>query len=359
MTERSRLWDGTTTGDASEAPYDFGTELSQVLSALGGADPVTTYRGGVFRDVLNKYAGTPGTDTITIDTGRGLVYGSWHEADAAVAVAVTRPAASDRYDYITLRKSWSAQTVRITRVAGVEGGGAGSPTLVNTAGTTWDVPLYLIKITAAGAVSIITDMRTFIPWHGNQGAESGTKHAYSQISGTPSIAGTVTSVVPGAAGTAGASGALSDGAHQHPLAAALLVVKTASEGYASAVMHSDAQLTVALEASSKYWFQATILLSSSFALTNIGVGLILPAGATLAYGALGPQVADPTLLQDLHVNVADAGTQFGVDSSAARVIRISGSIITAGNAGNATFRWNTTGTTVNVLVGSTLYAVKQ
>lgn len=358
MTEKSRLWNGTTTGDATEAPYDFDTELSQVLSALGGADPVTTYRGGVFRDVLNKYAGTPGTDSITIDTGRGLAYGSWHEADAAVAVAVTRPAASDRYDYIVLRKSWSAQTVRITRVAGTEGGGAGSPTLVNTAGTTWDVPLYLIKITALGAVSIITDMRTFIPWHGNQGSESGTKHAYSQISGTPAIAGTVTSVTPGAAGTAGASGTVSDGAHQHPLGAPLMARKTTNEVYGGGdVLHSDADLVIALEAVSTYFFEAVLFVSHNTTSSYIRSGFTLPTGgSTMTYNSIGPvESAVDTTVQSIVENTIDSGTHFGVDTTV-RAIRVMGIINTA-NAGNLTYRW--AGNNAILGVNSVMYAVKK
>lgn len=354
MTERSRLWDGTATGDASEAPYDLQTELAQVLSAIAAADPVATYRGGVFRGVLNKYAGTPGTDAISIDTGRAIVYGTWHENDAAVNVSVTRPAASDRYDIICLRKSWSAQTVRITRNAGVEGAGAGSPTLTNTAGTTWDVPLYRIKITAAGVVTIDADLRSYIPVHGDQSAESGTKHAYGNISGTPAISGTVTSVTPGAAGTAGASGTISDGAHQHPLTGALIARKTSNEVYGGGdVLHSDADLVLTLEATSVYWFEATIFTAGPTG--YIRAGFTLPAGGSLIYNVIGQDDADPTILESIVENTLDPGTHFGIDATI-RALRISGTISTA-NAGAFTFRW--AGASATVYTGSVMYAVKK
>jgi hypothetical protein len=50
------------------------------------------------------------------------------------------------------------RTVRITRIAGIEG--AGAPAITQTAGTTWDIPLAQVSITTGGAITL-TDQRTF------------------------------------------------------------------------------------------------------------------------------------------------------------------------------------------------------
>lgn len=160
MTERSRFWDGVATGDATEAPYDAPTEFAAVLRSLSGAASVTTNLGGVFDAELNELAVTGATSPVSVASGRALAYGNWYESDAAVNVAIPTPAASTRIDRIVLRKDWTAQTVRITRIAGVEGGAA--PALVQIAGTTWDTPLAQASITTGGAITL-TDQREFIP----------------------------------------------------------------------------------------------------------------------------------------------------------------------------------------------------
>lgn len=186
MTEISRFWDGTVTGDASEAPYDSFTEFAKVLMSLAASGTNSINGGGVFRDEISA-AGSEldildvGVSPVTILTGRGLVYGTWYESDAGVSVAIPTPAGATRIDRIVLRKSWAAQTVRITRIAGVEGGAA--PALTQVIGTTWDVPLWQVSITTGG-VTTSTDQRQFIPWHGNHSLESvGIQHSFSQIGG--------------------------------------------------------------------------------------------------------------------------------------------------------------------------------
>jgi hypothetical protein len=49
--------------------------------------------------------------------------------------------------------------VRVTRVAGTEGGGV--PAITQSDGTTWDVPLYQATITTGGAITL-TDERSFV-----------------------------------------------------------------------------------------------------------------------------------------------------------------------------------------------------
>lgn len=159
MTERSRFWGGTATGDATVAPYDAETEFAQVMMSIAGARQITTNLSLVFRDDLNELVITGSGSPVSVASGRGLVYGTWYENDAAVGVAIATPAASTRIDRIVVRKSWAAQTVRITLITGVEGGGA--PALVQVAGTTWDMPLYQASITTGGVITL-TDERDIL-----------------------------------------------------------------------------------------------------------------------------------------------------------------------------------------------------
>lgn len=159
MTQRSRFWNGTSVGDATEAAYDAPTEFAQVLMALAGASALT-HKSGIWRGVgIELIPSSPSANTVRTPLGAAQVYGSWYENDANVDTNIPTPASSTRIDLIVLRKDWAAQTIRITRIAGAEGGGA--PALVQTIGTTWDMPVAQVSITT-GAVITITDQRRFI-----------------------------------------------------------------------------------------------------------------------------------------------------------------------------------------------------
>ena len=160
MTERSRFWGGTVTGDAAGvAPYDAETEFAGVLRSLAGAGAIATNLSGVFRNELDQLRVSGSGTPVSVAAGRALVYGTWYEADAAVSVAVPTPSVSTRIDRIVLRKDWAAQTVRVTRIGGVEGGGA--PAMTQVAGTTWDMPLATLSVTTGGGITV-TDGREFI-----------------------------------------------------------------------------------------------------------------------------------------------------------------------------------------------------
>lgn len=159
MTERSRPWDGTTTGDATDAPYDAATEWARMFRACLPRGEQSPNKGGVVMGAagLGGYAASsPGANTVRISTGVGWVQGTWHESDANVDIAIPSPSVSTRIDRIALRKSWASQTVRLVRSAGVEGGGV--PALTQVFGTTWDVPLWQASITTGGVITY-TDER--------------------------------------------------------------------------------------------------------------------------------------------------------------------------------------------------------
>lgn len=156
MTEISRFWNGVATGDAVEAPYDAPTEFAEVLSSLGGG-ALNPNLGGVFRAELNMLAVSGTVSPVSIATGRAVVDGTWYENDAATTIAIPTPSVSTRIDRIVLRKSWAAQTVRLTRIAGTEG--AAAPAMTQTPGVTWDFPLAQASITTGGVITITDDRR--------------------------------------------------------------------------------------------------------------------------------------------------------------------------------------------------------
>lgn len=160
MTEVSRFWDGTTVGDAATvAPYDAPTEFSKVMMAISGADGDTN-KGGVWITELGELVATnPASTTVRIASGRAQVWGTWYENDANVDTTPAAPGASTRIDRYVLRKNWAAQTVRVFRIAGVEG--AGAPALVQSVGVTWDYPIVQASTTTGGVVTL-TDQRTYL-----------------------------------------------------------------------------------------------------------------------------------------------------------------------------------------------------
>jgi hypothetical protein len=150
MAEDSLPWGGITTGDAGPYSDDnwsdaWGLFFQNLRASQGVLD---TY--------LNELIVTGAATPIEVATGAGVVDGKLYTNSAIVQINIPTPAVSTRIDRIVLRKSWAAQTVRITRIAGAEGGIA--PALVQIDGTTWDVPLAQVSITTGGVITI-TDER--------------------------------------------------------------------------------------------------------------------------------------------------------------------------------------------------------
>lgn len=152
MTERSRFWAGTATGDAG--PYtdqQMADVFASVFARLGA-------NVGVLAGVRSELAVTGATSPVSVAAGGAVVDGNWYDSDGAVTVVIPTPVTLTRIDRVVLRKSWSAQTVRITRIAGSEGGAA--PAMTQVDGTTWDIPLAQCSITTGGAITN-TDEREF------------------------------------------------------------------------------------------------------------------------------------------------------------------------------------------------------
>lgn len=138
-----------------------------------------TNAGGVAPNVLNTLAVTGSSSPVSINTGQALVYGWFYANDASTTLAIPTPSVSTRIDRVVLQLSWSAKTIRIARHAGVEGGAA--PSLTQTAGTTWEIPLYQASITTGGVITL-TDEREYLAMLTTYGVNPRT-----HISGTNGI----------------------------------------------------------------------------------------------------------------------------------------------------------------------------
>lgn len=190
MTERSRFWDGLTTGDATDAPYDASTKYAAVQSSLAHAAGMTN-QGGVFPNQLNKLAPTAAggnASPVLVDTGRALVHGQWYENDASISTAIPTPGGATRIDRLVLRKSWASETVRLTLIAGVEGGS--EPALTQSLGVTWDIPICSISITTGGVITL-TDEREALTGQ-SSGAADATKtitneRFYANTAASPTV----------------------------------------------------------------------------------------------------------------------------------------------------------------------------
>lgn len=154
MTELSRFWNSPPLGDSSESPYDAPTEFAQFVLSMLQQDR-TTYLSGVMFGTLDEYEPTVTGGLVTVGTGVAFVYGGWHYNNAPVPIAIPTPTLATRRDRYVLRKDWDAQTIRITRLAGVEGGGL--PPTVNTAGDKWDFPLFAISTSVLGTSTLETE----------------------------------------------------------------------------------------------------------------------------------------------------------------------------------------------------------
>jgi hypothetical protein len=149
MTQKSIPWAGKVLGDAG--PYAF-DEWAQIWRDLFGADAFIAERSGVIPGQIPILATTGGGTPYVIGPFRAFVDGTWYESDAAETIAVTSPAASTRPDLIVLRKSDPDQTVRLRLVTGTEGG-AQPPDPVQSAGSTWDMPLVKLSTTTGGVIT--------------------------------------------------------------------------------------------------------------------------------------------------------------------------------------------------------------
>lgn len=178
MTQSSILWTNNNTGDGISGGYSQG-QLVEMFRALFTN---TTNRAGVSPEFLNELAVTGVSSPIAVATGAAIAYGFFYINDASENFSIPTPSSATRIDRIVLRTDWTAQTVRLTRIAGSEGGGA--PSITQSAGVTWDMSLAQVSITTGGVITI-TDEREWLDVTGD-GAVTAAKLANDAVT-TPKI----------------------------------------------------------------------------------------------------------------------------------------------------------------------------
>jgi hypothetical protein len=113
---------------------------------------------GVDSDMVVSDAG--GT-TVNIAAGAAYVYGFPYYNTSTVSIALNTPSSQNRIDRIVLRADWTAQTVRIAVVEGTEGSGS-APSLTQSEGVIWEIPLARVTVTPAGDLTSLVNERVYL-----------------------------------------------------------------------------------------------------------------------------------------------------------------------------------------------------
>jgi hypothetical protein len=159
MAEKSYWFTTNNTGDGPPVGTGYSQDNLAHLSAIMAA---CSHFEGVAPGYLNTFNGTTATNQVTIATGGAMVDGRQYRNDTAVNVAIPSAVGggNTRIDRIVLRANWTAQTVRIFRIAGTDAASPTAPAITQTSGTTYDIMLYQALVNTAGSVTL-TDERSF------------------------------------------------------------------------------------------------------------------------------------------------------------------------------------------------------
>jgi hypothetical protein len=156
MAETSFWWTTDGTGDGKIGGYtrvDHSLWM-EILAACCGKEGVAPGYGNALAAAAN------GANTVTVSTGGALVDGKPYNNSAPVNVNIPSAsgAGNTRIDRVVLRADWAAQTVRITRIAGVDAATPSLPAITQDSGNVYDIPICQVLVNTAGAVTV-TDER--------------------------------------------------------------------------------------------------------------------------------------------------------------------------------------------------------
>jgi hypothetical protein len=155
MTEFSGLW---TTGGAGDGASTYTrAQLSDLFKVLGACMD----NEGVAPGYLNACAvSANGANSARVATGGALVDGIMYSNSANVDTNIPSAVGggNTRIDRLVLRADWTAQTVRVTRIAGTDAASPSAPAITSSAGTTYDLKLAQVLVDTSGTVTI-TDER--------------------------------------------------------------------------------------------------------------------------------------------------------------------------------------------------------
>lgn len=160
MTEISRIWSGTSIGDAGPYSDADWRELweSVTKNALNSSFNSIGYVAGTGSTTtsqpLKVTESTPNALSVDVAVGIAWFFGAYYENDAVETLAIsTNLSGNPRIDAVCLTMDWTAQEIRLEVVDGTPAGSPVAPTLTQTKGTLWQHKLAEVTV-ANGAISI-------------------------------------------------------------------------------------------------------------------------------------------------------------------------------------------------------------
>lgn len=157
MTQTSRPWSGTITGDAGPYTDAQWQKLYQAIIGYGAGranSGVFLMSGTAPNDGLKVQAQAGPTTSIDVLLGAALVQGIAYLSDATVAfVIAANSSGNPRIDTVILQADYALQTIRLAVLQGTPAATPASPSLTQTANTLWEIPIADIAV-ANGFTSI-------------------------------------------------------------------------------------------------------------------------------------------------------------------------------------------------------------
>jgi len=154
MTERSWLWDGTTTGDASLAAYD--KEAFNTWFAMTKAHNINKIFiiPGVYQDLYVEPLGSQSYSTVKVNPGAALFKDYIYISTEAEYFELSSVSASNyyRYDSLVLRQNRTTQEIRLVLVNGTETTGIPQPPTLTQTDTIWEIEIARIYIDSTSFV---------------------------------------------------------------------------------------------------------------------------------------------------------------------------------------------------------------
>lgn len=150
MTERSRPWNGTTVGDSG--PYSDANwqEIWRNTLGVGGLRSnvgVFLGTGTQPNEGLRVQAQSPTTSSIDVLQGAALVRGVFYVNTATVSFVVGANASGNpRIDTVVLQSDYALQEVRLALKAGTPAATPVPPSLTQSAGILWEIPVADIAV---------------------------------------------------------------------------------------------------------------------------------------------------------------------------------------------------------------------
>lgn len=156
MAEQSLFWQTNGTGHGPAGGYSQ-QRLYDWLRKIFITDVEASE--GVLANVGGQLTVTGTASPLSCSDGAGVGYGFFYENTSSKNLTVTTPSIGVTGGRVNLRVDWTAQTATVVAIRSADGTPA-FPALVQSAGSTWDVPLYTFSITTGGVITL-TDVRSF------------------------------------------------------------------------------------------------------------------------------------------------------------------------------------------------------